>query len=73
MKAFRYKEKLPVKELYLKNKCVFPTLYLKDRSIPLTILKSLELKQRDQIVSPEMPVHPLLHIQVVLEKGQLFL
>lgn len=41
----RYKEGLSVRKLYLKNESVFPTLSLKDRSIPLTVLKGIELNQ----------------------------
>lgn len=41
----RYREGLPVGKLYLKNDSIFPTLSLKDRSIPLTILKGIELNQ----------------------------
>ena len=41
----RFGERLPVRKLYLKNESVFPTLSLKDRSIPLTILKGIELNQ----------------------------
>ena len=41
----RFHESLPAKKVYFKNDSLFPTLSLKDRSIPLTILKCLELDQ----------------------------
>lgn len=52
LESHRFHENLPVKKVYLKNDCLFPTLSLKDRSIPLTVLKGLELEQgRPSIVS----------------------
>jgi len=41
----RFHEGLAVKKVYLKNDYLFPTLSLKDRSIPLTVLKGLEMNQ----------------------------
>jgi len=41
----QFGKRLPIRKLYLKNDAIFPTLSLKDRSIPLTILKCLEFNQ----------------------------